>query len=152
MEGFAFAKFMFTRYREKNRVLPIVTFIVANLRLVLFAWGMLELPMILTEDASAHVQEAISLAVGALFTAGYYLRIERSFQFVYGLLYAFCTACFCSSGSCPGPSSPFATSAGELARTHPRTERTIPIRKAGGGALLLCTFRPPTQDREDNNT
>ena len=36
-EGFSFARFMFTRYREKNRVLPIVTFFVSNLRFVLVA-------------------------------------------------------------------------------------------------------------------
>ena len=31
---------------------------------------------------------AVALALGALFSAAYYLRIERSFRFAYGLLYA----------------------------------------------------------------
>jgi hyaluronan synthase len=88
VEGFSFAKFMFTRYRTKNRVLPIVTFVVSNLRLVLFFWGLVELPFVFVEDAFTHVQAAIALGLGALFTAAYYLRVERSFRFVYGLLYA----------------------------------------------------------------
>jgi hyaluronan synthase len=88
VEGFSFAKFMFTRYRAKNRVLPVVTFIVSNLRLILFFWGLVELPFVFGGDVGTHVQAAIALGLGALFTAGYYLRIERSFRFVYGLIYA----------------------------------------------------------------
>ncbi len=88
VEGFSFAKFMFTRYREKNRVLPIVSFIVSNLRLVLFFWGLVELPFFFADSPGSHVQAAIALCLGSLFTAGYYLRIERSFRFVYGLVYA----------------------------------------------------------------
>ncbi|HSQ64775.1 MAG TPA: glycosyltransferase, partial [Polyangiaceae bacterium] len=88
VEGFAFAKFMFTRYREKNRVLPVVSFVVTNLRLVLFFWGLLELPELFMEDATHLAQGAVALGLGALFSAAYYLRIERSFRFVYGLLYA----------------------------------------------------------------
>ncbi len=93
VEGFTFAKFMFTRYRAKNRVLPAFAFIASNLRLVLFFWGLLQLPFVFAEDTTAHLQAAVSLCVGALFTAGYYLRIERSFRFVYGLLYAIFSVC-----------------------------------------------------------
>ncbi len=88
VEGFSFAKFMFTRYRKKNRVMPIVSFVVSNLRLVLFFWGLIELPFVFAEDARTHLQAAIALALGALFSAAYYLRVERSFRFAYGLLYA----------------------------------------------------------------
>jgi hyaluronan synthase len=88
VEGFSFARFMFTRYRAKNRVMPIVAFVVSNLRLLLFFWGLLELPFVFAEDARTHVQAAIALGLGALFSAAYYLRIERSFRFAYGLLYA----------------------------------------------------------------
>jgi hyaluronan synthase len=88
VEGFSFARFMFTRYRTKNRVLPIVTFVVSNLRLILFFWGLLELPFVIVGDMRTHVQAAIALCLGALFTGGYYLRVERSFRFVYGLVYA----------------------------------------------------------------
>ena len=88
VEGLSFARFMFTRYREKNRVLPIVTFVASNLRLVLVFWGLLEIPTALSSDASSLFNSAIALGVGALFSAAYYLRIERSFRFAYGLLYA----------------------------------------------------------------
>ena len=88
VEGFSFARFMFTRYRAKNRVMPIVAFVVSNLRLLLFFWGLLELPFVFAEDAGTHMQAAVALGLGALFSAAYYLRIERSFRFAYGLLYA----------------------------------------------------------------
>lgn len=88
VEGFSFAKFMFKRYRKKNRVLPIVSFVVSNLRLVLFFWGLLELPLIFKEDLSSLIHASIALLVGALCTALYYLRVERSFRFLYGVLYA----------------------------------------------------------------
>ncbi len=88
VEGFAFAKFMFTRYRKKNRVLPIVTFAVSNLRLFLFFYGLVQLPLLFDTELTIVFHSAIALLVGALFTALYYLRVERSFRFLYGALYA----------------------------------------------------------------
>jgi len=88
VEGLSFAKFMFTRYRDKNRVLPVVAFTVSNLRLVIFCWGLAALPGIFHEDASAALQGIVALGLGAVFSAAYYLRVERSFRFVYGALYA----------------------------------------------------------------
>lgn len=88
VEGLSFAKFMFTRYREKNRALPIVAFVVSNLRLLIFFWGLAALPGVFHDNAGAALQGGVALALGALFSAAYYLRIERSFRFVYGALYA----------------------------------------------------------------
>ena len=88
VEGFSFAKFMFTRYRQKNRLLPIVTFCVSNLRLFLFFYGLVQLPLLFQTDLTILVHSGLALLVGALFTALYYLRIERSFRFLYGALYA----------------------------------------------------------------
>lgn len=88
VEGFSFAKFMFSRYRDDNRVLPIVTFIVSNLRLFLFFYGLVQLPLLFQTELTVVVHSAIALLVGALFTALYYLRVERSFRFLYGALYA----------------------------------------------------------------
>lgn len=88
VEGFAFAKFMFTRYRKKNWVLPIVTFVVSNLRLFLFFYGLVQLPLMFDTELTIVVHSAIALLVGAMFTALYYLRVERSFRFLYGALYA----------------------------------------------------------------
>jgi hyaluronan synthase len=88
VEGFSFARFMFTRYRADNRVLPVVSFVVSNLRLLLFFWGLVELPKILDSDLRSATHAALALLVGAFFTALYYLRIERSLRFVYGVAYA----------------------------------------------------------------
>lgn len=88
VEGFSFAKFMFSRYRAKNRVLPIVTFLVSNLRLFLFFYGLVQLPLLFETELTIVFHSAIALLVGALFTALYYLRVERSFRFLYGALYA----------------------------------------------------------------
>ena len=88
VEGFSFAKFMFTRYRTKNRLLPIVTFLVSNLRLFLFFYGLLNLPLAFQTELTVVFHSAVALLVGALFTALYYLRVERSFRFLYGVLYA----------------------------------------------------------------
>jgi len=88
VEGFSFARFMFTRWREDNLLLPIVNFVVSNLRLVLLFWGLAQLPLILGTDAGALFDGAVALLVGALCTALYYLRVERSLRFGYGVLYA----------------------------------------------------------------
>lgn len=88
VEGFSFAKFMFTRYRKKNRVLPIVAFFASNLRLVFAAWGIVQLPSALDRHLGTMGWALASMAVGALFSAAYYLRIEKSFRFMYGLAYA----------------------------------------------------------------
>lgn len=88
VEGFSFAKFMFTRYRRKNRVLPAVTFLVSNLRLFLFFYGLVLLPTTFQTNLTVVVHSAIALLLGATFTALYYLRIERSFRFLYGALYS----------------------------------------------------------------
>jgi hypothetical protein len=88
VEGLSFAKFMFTRYRAKNRVLPIVAFVVSNLRFVIFFWGLASLPGIFLADAGSALHGAVALGLGAFFSAAYYLRIERSFRFAYGALYA----------------------------------------------------------------
>lgn len=88
VEGFSFAKFMLTRYRDRDRVLPVVSFVVSNLRLVLFFYGLAQLPLIVFADLATLVHGGIALLVGATFTALYYLRVERSFRFLYGVLYA----------------------------------------------------------------
>ncbi len=88
VEGFSFARFMFSRYREKNRLLPIVTFFVSNLRLFLFFYTLIQLPLLFQTNLTIIVHSALALLAGAMFTALYYLRIERSFRFLYGALYA----------------------------------------------------------------
>ncbi len=88
VEGFSFARFMFSRYRTSNRVLPIVTFFVSNLRFVLVAVALMELPRIFDTNVGALGRGLVALALGAVFSAAYYLRFERSFRWLYGVLYA----------------------------------------------------------------
>jgi hyaluronan synthase len=87
VEGFSFARFMFTRYREKNRVLPVVTFFVSNLRFVLVAVALMELPRLFDYSMSSALRAVVALMLGAVFSAAYYLRFERSFRWLYGVLY-----------------------------------------------------------------
>ncbi len=88
VEGFSFAKFMFTRYREKHRLMPIITFVVSNLRFVLVAAAIMELPRAFDTNVTSMARAAVALALTAIFSAAYYLRFERSFRWLYGVLYA----------------------------------------------------------------
>ncbi|MER2563619.1 MAG: glycosyltransferase [Myxococcaceae bacterium] len=88
VEGFSFARFMFTKYREKNRMLPIVTFFVSNLRFVLVAVAIMEAPKLFDTNVTTVGRSMVALALGAIFSAAYYLRFERSFRWIYGVLYA----------------------------------------------------------------
>lgn len=87
VEGLSFAKFMFSRYRDKNRVLPVVAFFVSNLRLVSLLVGLVTLPPV-TLDWPRALYGTAALLIGATFSALYYMRIERSFRFFYGALSA----------------------------------------------------------------
>ncbi len=88
VEGFSFARFMLTRYRRRNRLLPIVAFFVSNLRLFLFFYGLVQLPLMFHTEFTILFHSAVALLLGAVFTALYYLRVERSFRFLYGALYS----------------------------------------------------------------
>ncbi len=88
VEGFSFARFMFTRYREDNRLLPVVTFVVSNLRFVLAAAAIMELPRLFDTNLDSMGRALVALGLGAIFSAAYYLRFERSFRWVYGVAYA----------------------------------------------------------------
>lgn len=88
VEGFSFAKFMLTRYRTHHRILPVVTFVVSNLRLFLFFYGLVQLPLLFRANLTTLVHACLAFLLGTLVTALYYLRVERSFRFLYGMLYA----------------------------------------------------------------
>lgn len=89
VEGFSFAKFMFTRYRTKNRLLPIINFVVSNARIVLLYHGLLMLPGILVSRPDLVPVYIVAFVLASFFTAMYYLQNERSLRFLYGVLYAF---------------------------------------------------------------
>ena len=60
----------------------------SNLRLFLFFYGLVQLPLTFQTSLTVVVHSAIALLLGATFTALYYLRVERSFRFLYGALYS----------------------------------------------------------------
>jgi hyaluronan synthase len=88
VEGLSFAKFMLTRYREKNRVLPVIAFLVGNLRLAALFLGLGTLPLLASIDMSRLAHASAALFVGAALSACYFLRLERSSRFLYGVVYA----------------------------------------------------------------
>ncbi len=88
VEGFSFAKFMFTRYRTENRVLPVVSFVISTLRVFAMFYVLVGLPSLLDTSLPELFRGSLVLLVGTAFTALYYLRIEKSFRFLYGVAYA----------------------------------------------------------------
>lgn len=88
VEGFSFAKFMFTPYRRSNRALPVVAFLLSTLRLVAVFNMVVGLPALFATSLPELLRASAALLVGTAFTALYYLRIERSFRFLYGVAYA----------------------------------------------------------------
>lgn len=88
VEGFTFARFMFTRYRERNRVLPAAMFLLGNLRLVMLYLGLLVLPLKLAQHPERAGDYLVALLVGAGITALYHLRNHRGPRFVFGMVYA----------------------------------------------------------------
>ena len=89
VEGFTFARFMLTRYRDRNRVLPVVKFVASNLRLLMVYVGLARLPFLILERPQRMPDLVVAMAIGATFTALYYVRRERSLRFAYGVAYAF---------------------------------------------------------------
>jgi hyaluronan synthase len=82
VEGFAFAKFMFTGYRKTNRVLPVVTFVVSNVRLLLLYYGLLQLPAVLFTRPGMLANFVAAFVITAFLSSLYYLQTERSLRFL----------------------------------------------------------------------
>jgi hyaluronan synthase len=89
VEGFSFARFMFTRYRPRRRLLPALNFVLGNLRLLALYAGLLAMPVKLLESPSTWVDYAMAMMIASTLTALYYVRREFSLRFVFGVVYAF---------------------------------------------------------------
>ena len=81
--------YLFTRYRQEYRLLPIVEFFLAQLEfpLTLLFFGLLVVsaavyPLILVKFLAL-------LGVASLVNLLYYLRLERDLNFVYGVIYSY---------------------------------------------------------------
>lgn len=91
-ESILFSRFMFSRYRTKRRVLPVLDFIFLNLLhpFHLFALGLISYSFI------AHpifiLRHLAFLVILSFFLSLYYLRTNKSPAFLYGIPYALITA------------------------------------------------------------
>jgi len=93
-ESIIFAGFMFTRYRDKHRLLPILDFFFLNFlhpfhifALVFIGYSFYVNPLFLLRYIAV-------LVIFSFFLSLYYLRAKRSLTFLYGIPYAIITA-FC---------------------------------------------------------
>jgi hyaluronan synthase len=81
--------YMFTRYRTRNRLLPIIDFFVRELE---FPVTLIFLPLLLASFLCCPiliVKFVSGMALVSFFLTSYYLRQERDADFVYGVLYSF---------------------------------------------------------------
>jgi hyaluronan synthase len=79
--------YLFTRYRGKHRVMPMVEFVLTQLEypLTLFFFGVLAASLAAYPPILFKCLAALGLM--ALLNQGYYLRLERDYEFVYGVIY-----------------------------------------------------------------
>ncbi len=63
-------------------------FLVSTSRVVVLAYMLVGLPSLLDTSLPELTRGLCALLVGAAFSALYYLRIEKSFRFLYGVAYA----------------------------------------------------------------
>jgi hyaluronan synthase len=88
-ESYLQIAFMFTRYREKHRLLPIVDFFVRELE---FPLSCVFIPFLMISIIISPVvllKFFTALALISFFLTIYYFSTERDMDFVYGVLYAF---------------------------------------------------------------
>ncbi len=81
--------YMFTRYRTRNRLLPIIDFFVRELE---FPVTLIFLPLMLASFLCCPiliVKFVSGMALVSFFLTSYYLRQERDADFIYGVIYSF---------------------------------------------------------------
>ena len=81
--------YMFTRYRPRNRLLPILDFVVRELE---FPVTLIFLPLMLASFLCCPVlivKFVSGMALVSFFLSSYYLRQERDADFIYGVIYSF---------------------------------------------------------------
>ncbi len=88
-ENIVFAKFMFTRYREGNRVLPAVDFSLVSImfpfQFYTFGYSM----YYIFHDPLLVFRFLALITLMGLFYMLFYIKFERNSDFVYGVLYSF---------------------------------------------------------------
>jgi len=93
-ESIIFAAFMFTKYRKKNRLLPIADFFFLNFLhpFHIFAFGIMIYSFFV--DPLLIIRHLALIVVVSFFLSLYYLRTNKSLNFIYGIPYAIITAFF----------------------------------------------------------
>ncbi len=88
-ESFVQLGYLFSRYRGRHRLLPIVEFFLSQLEypLTLLFFGFLVAA--LAANPAMLFNLLALLALGSLFNLIYYLWLERDLEFVYGVIYGF---------------------------------------------------------------
>lgn len=86
------ARFIFSRYREKNRILPIVDFIFLNFLhpFHLFSLGIIVYSFVV--NPVFMVRHIAFLVISSFVLSLYYLRTNKSLAFLYGIPYGLITA------------------------------------------------------------
>ena len=80
---------MLTRYRDRDRLLPIVAFVMTNVRIVLLYTGLALLPSFLGQHPQLAPPYALAFVVASVMPALYHLQHERNLSFLWGVLYSF---------------------------------------------------------------
>lgn len=86
------AKFVFSHYREKNRILPIIDFIFLNFLhpFHLFSLGIIVYSFVI--NPIFMVRHIAFLVISSFILSLYYLRTNKSMAFLYGIPYGLITA------------------------------------------------------------
>jgi len=82
-------RYLFTKYRPKYRLMPIVEFFLTGLE---FPFTFLFFGLLITSVIcypAILFKLLIALGIMSLVNLGYYLRLERSWDFVYGVVYSY---------------------------------------------------------------
>ena len=87
VESWAFGRFAMQRFVMRGEILPVINFWVEHLRRVLLYVGLVELPFLVMQRPKWLLTFAVGFLIAATSSALYYLRIDRSFRFVYGIVY-----------------------------------------------------------------
>jgi hyaluronan synthase len=88
-ESFIQLSFMFTRYRRKHRLLPILDFFVRELE---FPLSCIFVPLLLVSICLyplVLLKFITALALISFILTSYYITVEKDMDFVYGVLYSF---------------------------------------------------------------
>jgi hyaluronan synthase len=91
-ESVVFASFMFSRYRRKHRVLPVLDFVFLNLLHPFHIFSVFVISYSFFIHPMFILRHLAFLVIMSFFLSLYYLRTNKSLTFLYGIPYAMITA------------------------------------------------------------